>query len=401
MVSPSGIMDIPTAILLEIFLKLPVYAITRCKSVCKSWFNLLVSTDPYFANVYTRNPPFTTLVLSEEGGSRTPGNLSTSFFLLEISEDGNNYIRTRLEPRVPDCLDAKSDLFLSGSSKGFLCLCESKYIAWFMVQTVYISNPITGECIALPPHRVSCRDRETTIIQHKFDFSPSTDNFKVMRFVYTRLHSVNDKVHVEIFTVGVDDHWRCLKEHSIPSSLWSGGFIFNGAYHWIKIVYKKIELICTFDLGKEKEGRVINLPPLLENLSEATITSFNNRFSLVIRSAQSHITIWTMTEYGVDSSWTKDVILQSWFPSHLCFEEHFPVAILRNGAIIFKRWGKNCLFCCDTKKKKTATIKLQADVGAERFKPISNFVKNYAPSFSSLKELMMGGEGSSVNAKSK
>ncbi|KAG8375242.1 hypothetical protein BUALT_Bualt10G0079900 [Buddleja alternifolia] len=310
MVSVSGIMDVPTAILLEIFLKLPVYAITRCKSVCKSW--------------------------------------------------------TRLEPRVPDCLDAKSDLFLSGSSKDFLCLCESKYIAWFMVQTVYISNPITGECIALPPHRVSCRDRETTIIQHKFDFSPSTDNFKVMRFVYTRLHSVNDKVHVEIFTVGVDDHWRCLKEHSIPSSLWSGGFIFNGAYHWIKIVYKKIELICTFDLGKEKEGRVINLPPLLENLSEATITSFNNRFSLVIRSAQSHITIWTMTEYGVDSSWTKDVILQSWFPSHLCFEEHFPVAILRNGAIIFKRWGKNCLFCCDTKKKKTATIKLQADVGVQK-----------------------------------
>ncbi|KAG8375244.1 hypothetical protein BUALT_Bualt10G0080100 [Buddleja alternifolia] len=392
MVSPSGIMDVPTAILLEIFLKLPVYAITRCKSVCKSWFNLLVSTDPYFANVYTRNPPFTTLLLSEE----CSGNSSTSFFLLEISEDGNNCMRTRFEPRVPDWLDAKSDLCLISSSKGLLCLCEHKYIAWFMVETIYISNPITGECIALPPHRVPYRHGATTIIVYKFDFSPSTNNFKVMRVVYTSVRTANEKVQVEIFTVGVDDGWRCLKQPSIPFSFWNTGTIFNGAYHWIDTANINCQLICTFDLGKEKEGRVINLPPLLENLWWAELTSLNNRLCLVIKSVSSHITIWTMNEYGVDSSWTKDVILRSWFPSHLSFAELFPVAILQNADILFK--ANNRLFCCDPKKKKTASIKLQADVEVGSFKLRFD---DYAPSFSLLHELMIGGEGRSVNAKSK
>ncbi|KAG8375240.1 hypothetical protein BUALT_Bualt10G0079700 [Buddleja alternifolia] len=273
LVSVSRIEDIPIAILLEIFLKLPVRAIIRCKSVCKSWFNLLSTNHPYFTNVYAKNSPFTALVLRR-------GVLETC---RRVSEDGNSCMRTRFEPRVPDYLDAKSALYLISSSQGLLCLCEHKYVACFIVETVYISNPITAECIALRPHRVPYRNGN--LILYEFGFSPSTNNFK----------------------------------------------------------------------------------------------------------------------YGVDSSWTKDyVILRSWFPSHLHFAELFPVAILRDGTILFKAYEDNCLCCCDPKKKKTATIKLQADVEVGRFKLISNFVKNYAPSFFFTQGPYDGKtRESSVNAKSK
>ncbi|KAL0360326.1 UNVERIFIED_CONTAM: hypothetical protein Sradi_3717100 [Sesamum radiatum] len=303
---------LPQAILLEIFCRLPIYDVTRCKVVCRAWLNLL--SDPNFTNIYTSNTPFTTLLLEEMMSWSAIGTSSMKLSLLEVSATGE-YTRTPLAPiGIPsDHLDYEhTSLVLVGSCNGFLCFSYHKYHSFgtsVVKEGLYINNPITREYIELPQYdeMLNTRDNIVRVKSHHFGFSPSTGEFKVVRIVYSVASiqplTVDGKPEIRICTVGVDKEWRNLAwnpSNPLIMSNWSNVVTLNGVHHWIVV-----DKIHTFDIGKEQDGPILHLPVTVvgssskSSLSSMELLILNNQLTLVDNYVLSHITIWTMKSTGL------------------------------------------------------------------------------------------------------
>ncbi|KAL0360325.1 UNVERIFIED_CONTAM: hypothetical protein Sradi_3717000 [Sesamum radiatum] len=365
---------LPQAMLLEIFCRLPIHDVTRCKVVCRAWLNLL--SDPNFTNIYTINTPFTTLLLEEMMSWSVMNTRSMKYSLLEVSAAGE-YTQTPLAPiEIPtNHLDYDhTSLVLVGSCNGFLCFSYHKYHfcsrggTSVVKEGLYINNPITREIIELPQYdeMLNIRDNFVTAESHHFGFSPSTGEFKVVRIVYSVASIqpliVDGKPEIQICTVGVDKKWRNLASLPLIMSNWSNVVTLNGAHHWI--VADKIH---TFDIGKEQDGPILHLPVVgcssESSLSSVELLELNNQLALVDNSVLSQITIWTMKEYGVVESWTKHVIFQDSFPTVLYCQKVSPVAMFRNGTILFSNSCHDGHFILyNPKRKECADIQI-SDVG--------------------------------------
>ncbi|KAG8375174.1 hypothetical protein BUALT_Bualt10G0072900 [Buddleja alternifolia] len=374
--SDSCISALPASILTEIFLRFPIVDLMKLKLVCTSWYKLI--SESSFTDIYCSNSPFTTLLL--------PMNISTIIsssqvlYLLEISENGN-CIRTPIRPRLPGWMQRKSSEFVIGSCNGLLSLSMQRNGA----EVIYVSNPIMGEYVELPEHE---RDHDDTrFVVYKIGFSPSVNNFKVLRIVYKTWLDTNVE-ECEIFTVGVDERWRRLDNPFMNLCYWVDGISLNGAFHWI-LRDKGSFQISTFNLAEERAGQVLHPPGLVLDSKTMNLALFDNQLSLVDYSIESQITIWTMKEYRNAESWTKDVILRSWFPPGLHISKLSPVGKLQNGDIIFGHSAD--LISFNVKQKKCSRIGF---FGVPR---VASRIIPYAPSFKSLSEAIMRGHWNTIN----
>ncbi|KAL3844419.1 hypothetical protein ACJIZ3_001822 [Penstemon smallii] len=316
LVSDFCILRLPTSILLEIFLRLPVKAVINCKIVCKVWYKII--SEPYFINSYLKNPHFSTFLLPMY--NREYPSVLQLVCLIEISRSGE-FIRTIIEPKSSDFSQVVLASSAIGSCNGLLCtyLVKSRF-------EICISNPITGDCIALPKLNRPIDEKSSF---YMFGFSPSTKNLKVVRIPSIKYI----KRKCEIFTVGIDKNWRSMPNPLTPGSRWSGGIALNGISHWI---FKETgsTSILTFDIEKEIFGRISHPPNLVLDL-ETMIVALNDKLCLIDYAVSSETTIWTMQEYAVVNSWSKCVISHIWFPSSVFSRSLAAVAILPNGDIIF------------------------------------------------------------------
>lgn len=376
-VRDSCISALPASLLLEIFVRLPIVVLMKCKSVCKAWYNLL--SESSFTDYYGRNTTFTHLLLPVN--RRTDFSTSQLLYLLEITGNGD-CIRIPIKLKLPGWLVTKSSEFVIGSCNGLLSLSNYKP----GVEVIYISNPITGECFELPKHERGHEDK--SFVLYKIGYSPPMDKFKVLR-IACKTWNDSKVEQCEIFTVGVDDRWRRLINPFTMLCIWADWISLNGAFHWILQDSGSIR-ISTFNIAEEKLGQISNPPGLALDSKTMNLALFNKQLSLIDYSVPSQITIWTMKTYPFGKSWTKDVILRSWFPSGVRVNKLIPVEKLRNGDILLGHSAD--LISFNVKQKKCSKIEVFGVVPR-----IASRVVTYTPSFMSLQEAIVKGR-STMNA---
>ncbi|KAK4389133.1 hypothetical protein Sango_2250300 [Sesamum angolense] len=335
-------------------------------------------SESSFADDYGRNSPFTHLLLPINRG--IADTISQRLYLLEISENGD-CIRRPIKLQLLESMKRRFSKFVVGSCSGLLSLSICKPGA----EVICVSNPLTGECIELPEHE---RDRaDKSFVLYKMGFSPFVDKFKVLR-IACKSWDDSETEKCEIFTVGVDDRWRSLGNLFSRMCIWADWISLNGALHWILQDSSTVG-ISTFDLAEEKVGRISHPPGLVLDSSTMNVALFRNQLNLVDCSVPSQITIWTMKEYAIASSWTKDVILKSWFPPDVHVNKLIPVERLHNGDIVFGHCA--VLISFNVKQKKCSQFE---GFGVPR---IASRIITYAPSFRSPVEATKEAHWGTIN----
>ncbi|KAG8375413.1 hypothetical protein BUALT_Bualt10G0097500 [Buddleja alternifolia] len=269
----------------EVFMRLPTKDIMYSKMACKSWYKLLSS--PKFTEYYTRYSPFTTtlwLHVSENPPGIIAANplAGNAFFLLEVTE-GGDYYRTYIKPKSPEFYKTGLALFVDS--------CNGLLFLW------------------LKKHK---KIKVSLMVEYKPGYIPSTDTYKLLRVVYYSLHHLVIK-EANILTVGKDLKWRKVDDplkHWIRTS--NRGVSFKGSYHWIG----KDDGIYTFDFVEEKCGRISKPPGLGMKLRV-----LKDHLCLIDSSDLNRLIIWTMKEYPVAKSWSKNVQLT-------CRFDLLPITIL-------------------------------------------------------------------------
>ncbi|KAL3849336.1 hypothetical protein ACJIZ3_011218 [Penstemon smallii] len=277
----SGVSELPSSVIFEILIKLPIQSIIRYKCVCKTWNNLIL--DSHFANIYLENPPFT--------------------------------------------------------------------------------------------------------VVYGFGFSTKSEHYKVLRFVSRYIFEVGGSgheygIHGEIFTIGVDHKWRSFQDSSIPFYLFPCGITINGVLHLVGDD-RRSGFIFAFDLEEEK-GHRIPLPPRLgDEPGNVVLAIRNGNICLCDNSNEHQVDIWTMKEYGVAESWSREIILKRRIPADLRPYPLIPITTLRNGDLLLSRQlegdlselRSNNLLSFDPKTKRCRKLEVPDSEGTV------SFLFGYVPSF--------------------
>ncbi|KAH6790752.1 hypothetical protein C2S51_005758 [Perilla frutescens var. frutescens] len=389
----SGVSQLPSSVILEIFLKLPINSIIRCKCVCKSWNTLL--SDPYFTSTYRLNTPFTSIVCSEHRTITNPLD-HESFYIVEIGRNGD-IVRT---PFIPEMPNSRSNGItgVMGSCNGLLCLVKSPQLeseshghyvynrdSIYNNQTVCVVNPLMGECISLPDVK---RAEYISDVIYGFGSTAVNNQYKVIRLVirYVFPSTVDQKIVVsgEILTLGIDDRWRCFEDPSIPCYTFPCGIALNGFVHWIGD-NRRYGVIYAFDVGEER-GHCIPLPPglgaapgnIILAVWDGHLCLTDNGSDSELDVSQLDVCVWVMKRYGSAESWTRDVILRSRIPSDLRSFPLNPITTLRNGDLLMSPPNSQSLISFDSKTKRCRKL------GVSHVEGTVSFLNWYIPSFTSL-----------------
>ncbi|KAG8382422.1 hypothetical protein BUALT_Bualt05G0075600 [Buddleja alternifolia] len=210
-----------------------------------------------------------------------------------------------------------------------------------------------------------------------------------MKYVFVGLgHEI--RVAGEIFTIGVDNGWRYFEDSCIPCYLFPCGINLNGIIHWIGD-NRRSGVIFAFDIGEER-GQCIPLPPGLgDEPGNVVLAIWNDHLCLTDNSSELQVDVWTMTQYGVVESWTKDIILTRRIPSNLRPYPLNPITTLRNGDLLMSCPYGRSLIAFDPKIKKCSKLEVSDVDGTV------SFLFGYTPSFISLENVFRIGHESLVD----
>ncbi|XP_027152416.1 F-box/kelch-repeat protein At3g06240-like [Coffea eugenioides] len=248
------IMDLPTCIFVEIFKRLPVKTILKCRTLNKTFSKLL--TEPDFLNAHQKQKPLAILleplvrVVVTDKYARPLRFLEFGHEQGEVGFTSGKSMRANTKP-------IRGNFYVVGSCNGLVCIEHYFGSCPEFRSNVLICNPILGECQILPEGRSVDDD----MITGGFGVDPSTNLYKVLL-----VHSdIGGKSYSEIFTVGVDVNWRILEMVNCPYVLDPQGLLFRGAMHWMareRTSNTRIAVfIYAFDIGEER-FRSILAPPL-------------------------------------------------------------------------------------------------------------------------------------------
>ncbi|KAK4435548.1 hypothetical protein Salat_0718300 [Sesamum alatum] len=377
-VSQLSLMELPTAVLHEIFFKLPVNSIMKAKFVCTGLYKML--SDPEFAVNYTKNSPFTTILLCPEPFTRF-GQIPV-YRLMEISENYECF-RTPSKLQIPGGVDAQSRLSLQATCDGLICFILRNPTA----DITHICNPFTGDSLVLPQHKTKHGERFSLV--YGLGFCQSANKYKVLGVTYNRAQPAGSG-QGEILTIGIDDRWRSLAilEVPVPSSLFNMTSV-NGVLHWFLLAGHRNTCLYNFDLGEERLGQTPNPPGVVLDLRTMRLISLSSQLCLVDTAESNMIVLWKMKEHKSGQSWTKDIILCKSFPADVRFNGLMPLTVTRNGDIIFSYSWHDFVVSYNPEEKTCNKIEV---FESERIA--------YTPSLLSVKELIRGRHWSNMNVLS-
>ncbi|XP_059658899.1 F-box protein At3g07870-like [Cornus florida] len=290
--SDFSMMDLPSPIVVDILSRLPTRTLLNCRCICKTWFNLLL--DPYFNSVRLAKMPYIKIIILSQ---------NYGFYLIELAHQ-TNYIGQRMCFR--NTKTSYPELELVGCCNGLLCFSNGHPNDNF-----YISNPILGEYIALPNPKPR---KELDCVAYGFGFSSATNQYKVVRIVSKTCEITQKSETVsQVCTLGAGT-WRNVGEGFFPVSGKRCGVILNGVLNWIVgflVDRKKIYSIYSFDI-EDEQFRPIPLPLDIRNKRNfVSLGVLGNCLCVFDNRGSQSLDIWSMKDYAVATSWTKDCILRN------------------------------------------------------------------------------------------
>ncbi|XP_051145198.1 F-box protein At3g07870-like isoform X2 [Andrographis paniculata] len=389
--SELPLLDLPYHILYDIFARLPLLNILRCRCVCKTLLGLL--KDSYFSTVHlTRAPIVTTnLILQENVGKWG----ALHFFTFDLQEsalascssdnqNGNCYFShglPTLSRTNADFSFRTQRLTLVGSCNGLLCL----YFASSPNPFYGICNPLLGECLKLPPVTESA-PAYTYANYSGFGYSTKMKQYKVISFMYRtssdpQLSTVSKQMVANVHTLG-SDSWRRIENVPCPERSSFDPFL-NGALHWITNSGKPSELISSFDLENEM-FKAIPPPPhfnvqYMKKVVGINIGILRDCMCMCYIYNGVEFEVWVMKEYGVQDSWTKEFSIDLKFYCKLQVDDlRRPIKFFSNGDLLFIS-SYDSIVCFSPQKR---TFREMRSLG-----PWLKEVSAHSLSFLSLKEV--------------
>ncbi|XP_060208267.1 F-box/kelch-repeat protein At3g23880-like isoform X1 [Lycium barbarum] len=292
---------LPSELINEILLRLPVKILLRFRSVSKSWLALISS--PQFINTHlslsANNKDYAhhRLILSLSGPKEKNLNFCSVRSILNESV---------LEPSDLDC-PLKDKFQIMGSVNGLICLRVG-------VEPFFIWNPsirkfkkVTAEAVERYGQKV-----------YGFGYDKLHDDYKILR-MYT---TTSNDLKVEIYSL-TSDSWRTVDDFPAGRRQCGSAKLVNGKLHWVSSdsnPWCNEGCIISFDLADEKWGK-LEKPCYRKGEFCNKLGVLGSDLCMFHDYEKTCADVWVMKEYGVKESWAKIYtinfshdISNVWFP---------------------------------------------------------------------------------------
>ncbi|KAL9173351.1 hypothetical protein ABFS82_03G108200 [Erythranthe guttata] len=320
---------LPLEIIIEIVSRLPIRTIVTCKSVCKTWRNL----------IQTR--AFVDSHLSKSSSGVVTCRISRYFKIFEFVDelDLDHHNRHYIPVTEFCCNKFMESSQLEGSANGLLFLRSI-----INRNNLYICNPITREYIQLPYAGIF--NSFSVLVTYGFGVCKMTGRYKVVRVLQECIRHPD--------TVDVVRIMKCVCHvHTIGTGIWRSiapcamlehdcfSTAINGSLHWLVTdLQKGFKLISCFDLETEIFS-TFSPPPLMgrsENRTEFLLVALGGYLCVCDNTCEHEIVIWLMKEYGDEKSWTRGFVVRKSpeflrgnfeLPNFVC-----PIKVFKNGDML-------------------------------------------------------------------
>ncbi|XP_059647994.1 F-box protein CPR1-like [Cornus florida] len=241
--SNSNLCHIPEEILIQILVRLSVKSLLRFRSVCKSWYSLII--DPAFIQAHLKTSSQSThIILSYKSELTRIDRYSIRY----DDESFHQYF----EPQLPSHI-LKQSLTMYGSCNGLVCLSNE--------ETIRLWNPALRKLKTLPNSLIidPNLDYLRTYLAHlAFGFLPGVNDYKVVRIlclrddIYKPL-PYKSQFLTEVYSLSTDS-WKRIDVAPAYDFIGNRPAIVNGAAYWVAV--KRTDegnccLLVRFDLGDE------------------------------------------------------------------------------------------------------------------------------------------------------
>lgn len=317
------ITDLSPEILTEILLRLPVRCLLICKSVSKSFLNLLKS--PYFIHQQlcrTKNHHVQSLLLDVcldvLYGRNHP-------FIVSIDKNTNHIISHSFLHQI---FPVVGFLSIFGSCNGLLCGeivthdhdFERLVVSVDDTPWILMWNPATRQSRYLP--KLQLPYFPCYIVDLEFGFVPEPNDYKVVCIIVDE----DDDWEIHVYKMSTDC-WTIV-DFNLPSDVSSmsrtdllvseTSVFLNGAFHWGVAGWDHTcSCILSFNLKDEEVGsfRVLDTGSCYDgnNWSLAVIDE-----SLAVIYMERGVDVWVMNKYGVEDSWTLRYRVNDGIPNGPC-----------------------------------------------------------------------------------
>ncbi|XP_026400510.1 F-box protein At3g07870-like [Papaver somniferum] len=221
--------DLPAEIMLDIFTRLPTESVLDCKSVSKSWRNVIHhrSFSHMHSNILLSNPKS----VADSGKLRFVCKMvGGSLCYLEYDDEVSSYRFKKLELSPPfnlySILGSYNSLVCINGLPSHYTMDESSTASY----VAYICNPITRESITLPELDRSTYYHLVWFMSSVFGYVASTNEYKVVR-LYTFWRS--EFANIEVYTLGIGKLWRNAGKIKVSDSMSRRHAVFvDGFLYW-------------------------------------------------------------------------------------------------------------------------------------------------------------------------
>ncbi|KAG2308842.1 hypothetical protein Bca4012_082171 [Brassica carinata] len=378
-------LTLPIEVVTEIFLRLPLKSIARCRCVCKLWSSMFRSQD------------FTELFLTKS--CARPQLLFACFdrsvikFIFfsspqpENPEENSNVVATN------HLAGFRLSNELSGPTNGFFCY-EANRIFKGMKDPVFdtvVCNPSTGQSLTLPRLKSSGRYGA----QSYLGYDPIGKEFKVLSMVRLLVSGEWISVDHQVLTLGTKNlAWRSV-ECCVPHSYSPKGICISGVLYYTTSVYISSwgSMVACFDLRTEKFSFV----KLMETFNRAmhcstTLVNFSGKLGLIVVrdsddvcqrnvcQASKSIELWVLLDAG-KREWSKHVYVlpPSW--KDVVTGEMYIVGMVGKSEIVFTPFyqcGPSYVLYFNVERTTITKVGIQGleAFHGESFRTYLNYVQN-------------------------
>ncbi|XP_062151893.1 F-box/kelch-repeat protein At3g23880-like [Alnus glutinosa] len=341
---------LPSEVLVDILIRLPVKSLVRLRCVCKDWCSLISSNTFITTHTHTNRHDnnnsrglllfrYAKTILVNIVISRQYENFSLR------TDDGsfgnnNNFIQLNCPLKPPASCSCYYFTNIVGSWNGLFCFAFSDhyrrngygYTLW---------NPSIHRALSLPEPNFNFSSHGRFKHSHGFGLDPSSNDMKLVRLVYLDGHEYYYKVKVpplvEIYTLNTGC-WRAIAAPA-PSYIVNErclSVFVNGASHWVAHTPPEEgtfrNVIVAFDMVDEVFHEIAVpdrfVGKLYLNMTVAVLDGLLCLVPFNERKEEQSFSIWIMKEYGIGESWTK------LFNIHISQGLKRVVAFRKNGEVL-------------------------------------------------------------------